>query len=76
MDNLPYMWHKGEDYQKGSRGSKPFSVPLIFRIATVEDRKGVTPAKRSRYLWMKRVGPPRTDFALALISSACSQSTT
>jgi len=44
--NIEYLWHKGEDFQKG--GS---SIPLIFRTATVLDAK---PSERvqSRRLWL------------------------
>ncbi|KAI3433577.1 hypothetical protein D9Q98_003388 [Chlorella vulgaris] len=48
--SLPVLWHKGEDYVK--QGSP---IPLIFRIATVED---VKPADRvpSRRLWIAAGG--------------------
>ena len=48
--NLPFLWHKGVDFCKQSGGTR---VPLIYRMATVEDRKGMAPTKGSRFLWLR-----------------------
>ena len=57
MDNLPFLWHKGKDFwlarEKGSDQGNP--IPLIFRMATVDDKKGATVVKTSRHLWRGRV---------------------
>ena len=47
---------KATTFKRG-RAGRSISVPLIFRMATVEDRKGVAPAKPSRHLWAKHVSP-------------------
>ena len=54
MDNLPFLWHKGEDFHKTGGKAREGLVPLIFRIATVEDVKGMAPTKASRYLWLDK----------------------
>ena len=40
---VEYLWHKGPPFDKD--GS---AVPLIFRIATVEDKKQMTVDHRTR----------------------------
>jgi len=54
MDNLPFLWHKGEDFEKRGGKSLEAVVPLIFRIATVEDVRGMAASKASRYLWLDK----------------------
>ena len=51
--SIAYLWHKGEDFPKAGT-----AIPLIFRIATVED---VRPADRvpSRRLWLTAGGGAR-----------------
>ena len=44
--NMPRLWHKGEDFVKNGT-----AVPLLFRMATVEDVKPPKGTKISRYLW-------------------------
>ena len=44
---LEFLWHKGPDFQKGGT-----PVPVIFRIATVEDKKRMTAAHTTRRLWL------------------------
>ena len=48
IDHLPFVWHKGRDFRQGHK-----SIPLIYRMATVEDKKGRADTKSSRYLWLK-----------------------
>ena len=48
--NLPFLWHKGVDFCKQSGGTR---VPLIYRTATVEDKKGMAPTQGSRFLWLR-----------------------
>lgn len=43
---MPYLWHKGKDFQKAG-----VDIPLMYRMATTEDQKDPTTAKKSRYLW-------------------------
>ena len=40
---IEYLWHKGPDFDKDGT-----AVPLIFRIATVEDKKEITANHRTR----------------------------
>eukprot|EP00884_Botryococcus_braunii_P003900 jgi/Botrbrau1/13510/Bobra.0082s0103.1 len=46
VQNLPYLWHKGEDFVK-----KDVHVPLLFRMATEADVKPPHGKRFSRYLW-------------------------
>ena len=55
IEHLPFVWHKGKDFLKNDE--QP--VPLIYRMATVEDRKGRAHAKSSRYLWLEGVSQPK-----------------
>ena len=50
---IEYLWHKGPDFDKDGT-----AVPLIFRIATVEDIKEITVNHRTRYASRSvRIGP-------------------
>lgn len=49
IEHLPFVWHKGKDFRKTNNKT----IPLIYRMATVEDKKGANPAKSSRHLWLK-----------------------
>ena len=40
---IEYLWHKGPDFDKDGA-----AVPLIFRIATVEDKKRLTADHKTR----------------------------
>jgi hypothetical protein len=46
ISNAPFLWHKGEDFMKGST-----AIPLMYRMATVADVKPKNGKKMSRYLW-------------------------
>ncbi|KAK9807015.1 hypothetical protein WJX72_010790 [[Myrmecia] bisecta] len=46
--NIPYLWHKGEDFEKQGTG-----IPLIFRIATVKDVKPRSGPHITRRLWVQ-----------------------
>ncbi len=41
---IEYLWHKGPDFDKDGA-----AVPLIFRIATVEDKKRLTADHKTRF---------------------------
>lgn len=47
--SLPFLWHRGPDFIKDGSSK----VPLIFRMATVADKKGAAPAHPPRYLWLR-----------------------
>ncbi len=54
INNAPFLWHKGEDFEKGST-----AIPLMYRMATTADVKPPHGKKFSRYLWkmpVKKVG--------------------
>ena len=54
INNAPFLWHKGEDFKKGST-----AIPLMYRMATTADVKPPHGKKFSRYLWkmpVKKVG--------------------
>lgn len=56
INNAPFLWHKGEDFQKGNT-----AIPLMYRMATVADVKPANGKKFSRYLWkmpVKQVNSP------------------
>jgi len=45
--SIPFLWHKGvQDFQKAGT-----SVPLLFRLATVEDVRDAAAPRRTRELW-------------------------
>ncbi|CAL8462820.1 g2354 [Coccomyxa elongata] len=46
INNAPFLWHKGEDFKKGST-----AIPLMYRMATTADVKPPHGKKFSRYLW-------------------------
>lgn len=54
VDNLPFLWHRGEDFKKRGGKSHEAVIPLIFRVATVEDVKGMAATKASRHLWLDK----------------------
>ena len=46
MQNAPYLWHKGPDFVKDG-----VPVPLLLRMATIQDRKPAEGRIRTRRLW-------------------------
>lgn len=46
INNAPFLWHKGEDFQKAGT-----SISLMYRMATSADVKPPRGQKFSRYLW-------------------------
>lgn len=48
---LEYLWHKGADFTK--QGAP---IPVIFRMATVEDKKRMTSSHTTRRLWVPHDG--------------------
>ena len=46
INNAPFLWHKGEDFQKAGT-----AIPLMYRMATAADVKPPRGQKFSRYLW-------------------------
>ena len=46
INNAPFLWHKGEDFQKAGT-----SISLLYRMATSADVKPPRGQKFSRYLW-------------------------
>ena len=57
---MPRLWHKGEDFVKNGT-----AVPLLFRMATIEDVKALRGTKISRYLWKQPA--PRKVRALPIL---------
>jgi len=43
---MPYFWHKGRDFLKGNT-----PVHLIYRMATVMDKKDAAAPRNTRELW-------------------------
>ena len=49
---LEFLWHKGADLVKEGA-----PIPIIFRVATVEDKKQMTASHTTRRLWVPNGGP-------------------
>ena len=62
---IEYLWHKGPDFDKDGA-----AVPLIFRIATVEDKKRLTADHRTR------CAPPGRSFRAPGCVQQCGDDTT
>mmetsp|Transcript_5711 Transcript_5711/g.14851 ORF Transcript_5711/g.14851 Transcript_5711/m.14851 type:complete len:384 (-) Transcript_5711:289-1440(-) len=61
LDQIPFLWHRGvEDFMK-----EGVPVPLLFRIATVLDKKHITKDHKTRELWKSRAAHDEIDAALA-----------
>ena len=58
INNAPFLWHKGEDFKKGST-----SIQLMYRMATTADVKPATGKKFSRYLWKMPVKKVRSSLS-------------
>lgn len=52
IDNLPYLWHQGQDFLKDG-----LPIKLIYRMATIEDVRAVDAPRETRELWKAGSGP-------------------
>lgn len=60
LDQIPFLWHRGvEDFVKDG-----VPVPLLFRIATVLDKKHITAEHKTRELWKHSAAHDEIDAVL------------
>jgi len=68
VTQLEKLWHKGPDFEKDGA-----TIPLIFRVATVEDKRPPPGTHTTRRLWQNSAGKVSRWEMLSVMSAGDSE---